>query len=145
MCMVSLLSYGNQAVSLCSSHSVALTAHSYVCAWHVALFLPSHGEQPVSLCSSRSGAVTTHSLYVCMACGAVSAIAWWPVRKCLLFSQRSFHSSLVSMCMHAALSLPLHGGQFVSVCSFHSAAFTAHSCLCACMRRCLCHCMVASS
>jgi hypothetical protein len=41
--------------------------------------------------------------------------------------------------MHTALSLPSHGEQEVSLCSYRSAALTAHSCVCACMRRCRCH------
>jgi hypothetical protein len=108
---------------------------------HAALSLPLHGEQGVSLFSSRSAALTAHS---CV-CACVSAIAWRTVRKFLLFPQRSTHSSLVCMCMHAALSLPSHGEQAVSLCSSRSEALTAHSCVCACMRRCLYHRMANSS
>jgi hypothetical protein len=46
----------------------------------------------------------------------------------LLFAQRRTHSSLVYV--HAALSLPWHDKQHVSLCSSCSAVLIAHSCMC---------------
>jgi hypothetical protein len=101
----------------------------YVLACMAALSLPSHGDQEVSPCSHRSETVTAHScVCACMhACGAVSVIAWRPGCKSLLFPQRSTHGALVCMCMHAALSLPSHVEQYVSLCSSSNGTLTAYS------------------
>jgi hypothetical protein len=91
--------------------------------------LQSHNEQAVSLRSFLSTALRAQSC-VC-ACGAVSAIAWRTGCKSLLFPQGSTHCSLICVCAwHAALSLPSHGKQAVSLCSSRSAALTSRSCAC---------------
>jgi hypothetical protein len=114
--------------------SAALTAHSCVCAWYAALSLSSHGEQHVSLCSSCSAA--QHSELTRVYVYGMPVIALRTGCKSVLFPQRSTQSSLVCMC---TACLPSHGDQQVSLCTFHSATLTAHSCVCAWHWRCICH------
>jgi hypothetical protein len=85
--------HGEQAVSLCTYHHAALTAHSCVCAYWTALSLPSHGEQEVSLCSYRRAALTAYSC-VC---------AYWTA-----LSLPSHGEQRVSLCSYRRAVLTAH-------------------------------------
>jgi hypothetical protein len=71
---LSLPSHGEQEVSLCSSRSAG--AHSCVCALHAALSLPLHGRTGCKSLPFQQRSTHGSLVYMCMTCGAVSAIAW---------------------------------------------------------------------